>query len=59
MKKDILTEILLLKKKEKSTRKKLSCKSIRINTNNAKNGYDLDYEVGNKKHLLMSSKIKK
>ena len=35
------------RKKAKSTRKKLGCRFIRINTSNAKNGYDLDYEVGN------------
>ena len=40
VKKDILTEILFL-------RKKLGCKFIRINTSNAKNGNDLEYEVGN------------
>ena len=34
-------------KKTKSIRKKLDCKFIRINTSNAKNGYDLDYEVAN------------
>ena len=45
MKKDILTEILFLRKKTRST-KKLGCKFIRINTSNAKNLYDLDYEVG-------------
>ena len=27
--------------------KKLGSKFIRINTSNGKNGYDLDYEVGN------------
>ena len=59
MKKDILTEILLLKKKEKSTRKKLSCKPIRINTSNAKNGYDLDYEVGNIEAFINEFKNKK
>ena len=48
MKKDILTEILFLKKKrQKALEKKLGCKFIRINTRNAKNGYDLDYEIGN------------
>ena len=36
MKKNILTKIL---------EKKLGCKFIRINTSNAKNGCDLDYEV--------------
>ena len=48
MKKDILTETLLLRKKrQEALEKKLGCKFIRINTSNAKNGYDLDYEVGN------------
>ena len=47
MKKDILTEILFLRKKDKKhQKKKLGCKFIRINTSNAKIGYDLDYEVG-------------
>ena len=31
----------------RSIEKKLGCKIIRINTSNAKNGYDLDYEIGN------------
>ena len=39
MKKDILTEILFLKKKDKKHQKKLGCKFIRINTSNAKNGF--------------------
>ena len=39
MKKNILTEIL---------ERKLGCKFISINTSNAKNGYDLDYEVGHR-----------
>ena len=48
MKKDILTEKLFLKKKDqKHQKKKLGCKFIKINTSNAKNCYDLDYEVGN------------
>ena len=34
-------------KRAKALEKKLVCKFIRINTNNAKNGYDLDHEVGN------------
>ena len=46
MKKDILTETLLLRKKrQEALEKKLGCKFIRINTSNAKNGCDLDYEV--------------
>ena len=47
------------RKEARSTRKKLGCKFIRINTSNAKNSYDLDYEIVMYKHLLMSSKIKK
>ena len=34
-------------KRQKAWKTKLDCKFIRINTSNAKNGYDLDYEVGN------------
>ena len=59
MKKGILTEILCLRKKTRSTRKKLGYKFIRINTTNAKHCYDLDYEIRNIEALLMSSKIKK
>ena len=48
MKKDILTGILFLRKKDKKhEEKKLGGKFIRINTSNAKNGYHLDYEVSN------------
>ena len=48
MKKDILAEILFLRKKDKKhQKKKIGCKCIRINTSNAKNGFDLHYEVGN------------
>ena len=32
------------KKRQEALEKKLGCKFIRINTANAKNGYDLDYE---------------
>ena len=35
------------KNKQKALEKKLSCKFIRINRSNSKNGYDLDNEVGN------------
>ena len=41
-------------KRQKALERKLGCKFIRINTSNAKNGYDLDYEVGNIEALLMS-----
>ena len=48
MKKEILTEILFFREKDKKhQKKKLGCKFIRINTSNTKNGYDLDYEVAN------------
>ena len=47
------------RKKTKSTRKKLGCKFIRINTSNAKNGYDLDYEVGNIEAFIDKFKNKK
>ena len=50
MKKNILTKIL---------EKKLGCKFIRINTSNAKNGYDLDYEVGNIEAFIDEFKNKK
>ena len=46
MKKDLLTEIFFEEKRQKAL-KKLGCKFNRINTSNSKNGYDLDYEVGN------------
>ena len=57
MKKDILIEILYLRKKD--IRKKLGCKFIRINTSNAKNDYDLDYEVGNIETFIDEFKNKK
>ena len=60
MKNDILTEILFLKKKrQKALEKKLGCKFIRINTSNVKNGYDLDYEVGNVQAFTDEFKNKK
>ena len=60
MKKDILIETLFLKKKgKKHQKKKLGCKFIRINTSNAKNGYDLDYEVGNVQPFIDEFKNKK
>ena len=46
-------------KKTRSTRKKLGCKFIRINTSNAKNGYYFDYEVGNIEAFLDEFKNKK
>ena len=59
MKKDILTETLFLNKKDKALEKKLSCKFIRINTSNIKNGYDLDYEVRHVQAFIDEFKNKK
>ena len=44
MKKDIL---IFEEKRQEALEKKLDCKFIRIDTSNAKNEYDLDYEFGN------------
>ena len=60
MKKDILKEILFLRKKDKKhQKKKLVCKFISINTSNTKNGYDLDYKVGNIEAFIDEFKNKK
>ena len=40
----MLAETIFLRRKDNSTRKKLDCKFIRINT--SKKGYDPDYESG-------------
>ena len=55
MKKDIIFE----EKRQKALEKKLGCKFIRINTSNAENGYDLDYEVGNIETFIDEFKNKK
>ena len=46
-------------KRQKALERKLGCKFIRINTSNAKNGYDLDYEVGNIETFIDEFKNKK
>ena len=46
-------------KRQKALEKKLGCKFIRINTSNAKNGYDLDYEVDNIETFIDEFKNKK
>ena len=46
-------------KRQKALGKKLGCKFIRINTSNAKNDYDLDYEVGNVQTFIDEFKNKK
>ena len=38
--------LIFEEKRQKALEKKLDCKFIRIDTSNAKNGYDLDYQVG-------------
>ena len=40
-------DIIFEEKRQKALGKKLGCKFTRINICNAKNGYDLDYEVVN------------
>ena len=52
---DLISE----EKKQKALEKKLGCKFIRINTSNAKNGYDLDYEFGNIEAFIDEFKNKK
>ena len=47
------------KKKQKALEKKFGCKFIRINTSNAKNGDDLDYEVDNIETFIGEFKNKK
>ena len=55
-------DIIFEEKRQKALEKKLGCKFIRINTSNVKNGYDLDYEVGNGQSFIdefKNEKIKK
>ena len=60
MKKDILKETLFLKKtKQKVLENRFIWKFIRINTSNAKNGYDLHYEFGNVQAFIEEFKNKK
>ena len=47
------------KKRQKALEKKPGCKFIRINTTNAKDGHDLDYEVGNVQAFIGEFKNKK
>ena len=49
-------EILFLKKKARGIRKKLGCIFIRINTSDAKRGYNTDYKVS--KIQIFISKFK-
>ena len=52
-------DLIFEEKRQKALEKKLGCKFIRFNTINAKNGYDLDYEVGNIKAFVDEFKNKK
>ena len=52
-------EIIFDEKRQKALGKKLGSKFIRINTCNAKNGYGLDYEVGNVQTSIDEFKDKK
>ena len=52
-------DIIFEEKRQKALEKKLGCKFIRINTSNAKNGYDLDYEIGNVQAFIDEFKTKK
>ena len=52
-------DIIFEEKRQKALEKNLGCKFIRINTSNAKNGYDLDYEVSNVQAFIDEFKNKK
>ena len=52
-------DLIFEEKRQKALEKKLGCKFIRINTSNAKHGYDLDYEVGNVQAFIDEFKNKK
>ena len=52
-------DFIFEEKRQKTFEKKLGCKFIRINTSTVKNGYDLDYEVGNIEIFIDEFKIKK
>ena len=52
-------DLIFEEKRQKALEKKLGCKFIRINTSSAKNGYDLDSEVGNIEAFIDEFKNKK
>ena len=52
-------DFIFEEKRQKTFEKRLGCKFIRINTSSVKNGYDLDYEVGNIEIFIDEFKIKK
>ena len=60
MNKTMKAENLFLKKKrQEALEKKLGCKFIRINTSNAKKGYDTDYELGKIQIFISNFKEKR
>ena len=52
-------DLIFEEKRQKAQEKKIGCKFIRLNTSNAKNGYDLDCEVGNVQAFIDEFKNKK
>ena len=52
-------DLIFEEKRLEALEKKLGCKFIRIHTSNTKNGYDLDYEVGNTEAFIDEFKNKK
>ena len=55
-------DVIFEEKRQKALKRKLGCKFIRITTSNAKNSYDLDYEIGNVQAFIdefKNEKIKK
>ena len=52
-------EFIFEKKRQEALEKKLGCKFIRINTSDAKRGYDTDYEVSKMQVFISKFKEKK
>ena len=52
-------DLIFEKKRQEALEKKLGCKFIRINTSNAKRGYDTDYEVSKIQIFISKFKEKK
>ena len=52
-------ELIFEEKRQKALEKKLGCKFIRVNTSNAKRGYDTDYEVSKIQIFISEFKDKK
>ena len=52
-------DLIFEERRKEALEKKLACKFSTINTSNATNGYDLDYEVGNIEAFIDEFKSKK